>query len=129
MPTVLAASMLAVLLNATPTAPQASASTSASTAAKIPEDWAAPPPPSREAIGSAVRELIEEESQKRAEAKERPSLELRGKHQNTLEARFEEATVPGCLRPDGLKRQPTFALTGVLALPFIIVAKLRGKCN
>lgn len=121
----LTASLLVVLLNATPTAPPASASTPA----KIAEDWAAPPPPSHEAIGSIVRELIAEENQKRADAKERPSLELRGKNQNTLEARFEEATVPGCLRPDGLKRQPTFGVTGVLALPFIMVAKLRGKCN
>ena len=42
---------------------------------------------------------------------------------------FSEARVPDCLHADGLKRQPTFFLGGVLALPFIAVAKLRGKCK
>lgn len=42
---------------------------------------------------------------------------------------FDGAKVPGCLRPDGLKRQPTFIFVGLLALPFIAVAKARGKCN
>ncbi|WP_305823671.1 hypothetical protein [Massilia brevitalea] len=42
---------------------------------------------------------------------------------------FSEARVPDCLHADGLKRQPTFFLGGALALPFIAVAKLRGKCN
>jgi hypothetical protein len=41
---------------------------------------------------------------------------------------FIEAKVPDCLHADGLKRQPTFLLTGYLALPFIAVAKVRGKC-
>ena len=42
---------------------------------------------------------------------------------------FSEARVPDCLHPDGLKRQPTFFLSGLFALPFVAVAKLRGKCN
>jgi len=42
---------------------------------------------------------------------------------------FSEAKVPDCLHADGLKRQPTFFLGGVLALPFIAVAKIRGKCK
>ena len=42
---------------------------------------------------------------------------------------FHEAKVPDCLHPDGLKRQPTFFLGGLLALPFVAVAKMRGKCR
>lgn len=41
---------------------------------------------------------------------------------------FIEARVPDCLHSEGLKRQSTFFLKGVLALPFIAVAKVRGKC-
>jgi hypothetical protein len=42
---------------------------------------------------------------------------------------MRDARVPDCLHKDGLKRQPTFFLRGWLALPFVAVAKLRGKCN
>ena len=42
---------------------------------------------------------------------------------------FSEAKVPDCLHADGLKRQPTFFLGGLLALPFVAVAKIRGKCK
>lgn len=41
---------------------------------------------------------------------------------------FSEAKVPDCLHSEGLKRQPTFFLGGLLALPFVAVAKIRGKC-
>jgi len=41
---------------------------------------------------------------------------------------FSEAKVPDCLHADGLKRQPTFFLSGLFALPFVAVAKIRGKC-
>jgi hypothetical protein len=47
-------------------------------------------------------------------------------------AAFAEAKVPDCLREDGLKRQPPrigfFVFQGVLALPFVALAKVRGKC-
>ncbi len=43
-------------------------------------------------------------------------------------AALDEAGVPDCLHSEGLKRQPTFLLSGLLALPFIAVAKIRGKC-
>ena len=46
-----------------------------------------------------------------------------------MTAAFIEAKVPDCLHSEGLKRQPTFFLTGFLALPFIPIAMLRGKCN
>lgn len=43
-----------------------------------------------------------------------------------------EARVPDCLHKDGLKRQPPrvafFVFQGVLALPFVALAKVRGKC-
>ena len=42
---------------------------------------------------------------------------------------FANARLPDCLHADGLKNQPTFFLGGVLALPFIAVAKLRGVCR
>jgi hypothetical protein len=47
-------------------------------------------------------------------------------------AAFAEAKVPDCLHKDGLKRQPPrigfFVFQGVLALPFVALAKVRGKC-
>jgi len=46
-----------------------------------------------------------------------------------MTAAFIEAKVPDCLHSEGLKRQPTFFLSGFLALPFIAVAKVRGKCT
>ncbi|WP_130301022.1 MULTISPECIES: hypothetical protein [unclassified Duganella] len=49
-------------------------------------------------------------------------------HKDIMTAAFIEAKVPDCLHSEGLKRQPTFLLTGYLALPFIAVAKVRGKC-
>jgi hypothetical protein len=42
---------------------------------------------------------------------------------------FAGARLPDCLHADGLKRQPTFFLSGVLALPFIAVARVRGVCR
>lgn len=42
---------------------------------------------------------------------------------------FAAARLPDYLHADGLRNQPTFFLGGVLALPFIAVAKLRGVCR
>ncbi|MFC5479478.1 hypothetical protein [Massilia suwonensis] len=42
---------------------------------------------------------------------------------------FADARLPDCLHAEGLKNQPTFFLSGVLALPFIAVAKVRGVCR
>lgn len=41
---------------------------------------------------------------------------------------FNQAKKPDCLHAGGLNGQFTFFLTGYLALPFIPVAWLRGKC-
>lgn len=46
-----------------------------------------------------------------------------------LSAAFDQARIPGCLHADGLKFQPTYIFFGLLALPFVAVAKLRGKCD
>lgn len=48
---------------------------------------------------------------------------------DVLSAAFDQAQVPSCLHPDGLKFQPTYVFFGLLALPFVAVAKLRGKCD
>jgi hypothetical protein len=42
---------------------------------------------------------------------------------------FANARLPDCLHADGLRNQPTFFLSGFLALPFIAVAKVRGVCR
>jgi hypothetical protein len=93
--------------------------------------WASDPPPVRqrvddEAIRKAVRETL-------AEKPDNPRLHeadtLRANRYDIFARQVEDATVPDCLHPDGLKRQPTFFLTGLLALPFVAVAKVRGKCQ
>lgn len=81
---------------------------------------------SDQAIKQAVRATL-------AERPENPRLHeadtLRGNRYDAFARQVEEATVPDCLHADGLKRQPTFFLSGLLALPFIAVAKVRGKCQ
>lgn len=97
-------------------------------------DWAADsaprPAPREQAIKDAVRAALAEEAP--AKPLDRADA-FRTEQSDALERGFEEARVPGCLRPDGLKRQPTgwgpFQLGSLLALPFIAVAKIRGKCN
>ncbi|MGX4642175.1 hypothetical protein [Massilia sp. SYSU DXS3249] len=42
---------------------------------------------------------------------------------------FARARLPVCLHADGLRNQPTFFLSGWIALPFVAVAKLRGVCR
>jgi hypothetical protein len=42
---------------------------------------------------------------------------------------MSDAKTPDCLHADGLKFQPTFIFAGILALPFIGIAALRGKCK
>jgi hypothetical protein len=42
---------------------------------------------------------------------------------------FADARLPDCLHSEGLRNQPTFFLSGFLALPFIAVAKVRGVCR
>ncbi|WP_075792588.1 hypothetical protein [Massilia putida] len=92
-----------------------------------------PPPPAsfrqrldEDAIRKAVRDTL-------AEKPDNPRLHeadtLRANRYDIFARQVEDATVPDCLHADGLKRQPTFFLTGLLALPFVAVAKVRGKCQ
>jgi hypothetical protein len=123
-----AASALAVqLANASAAAPE-----SVPPPAKIPEEWAAPPPPSRKAIDKAVHDTVAEENTEQA-AVPRRSDTFRSNKYDDFAASFDEAAVPGCLRPDGLKRQPPrigpIAFRDLFGLPFILIAKARGKCN
>lgn len=103
-------------------------------APEVAEDWAAQERPSQAAIVEAVRATLAEQkvSDTRKPLPEE-TVVLRSAKYEQFAATFSEAAVPGCLRPDGLKRQPTgwgvFQLTGLLQAPFVLVAKLRGKCR
>jgi len=82
--------------------------------------------PDQATIQAAVRAVLDE-------APAIPRLHeadtLRANQYDKFSRQVEEATVPDCLHADGLKRQPTFFLSGWLALPFVAVAKVRGKCQ
>ena len=82
--------------------------------------------PDQATIQAAVRSVLDE-------APAIPRLHeadtLRANQYDKFSRQVEEATVPDCLHADGLKRQPTFFLSGWLALPFVAVAKVRGKCQ
>lgn len=87
-------------------------------------------------IREAVRAVLAEEAQVR-DALPQPAMQqvtIRADRKyEQFAAAFAEAKVPDCLHPDGLKRQPTnigpIGVVGVYALPFVAIAKLRGKCN
>ena len=72
-----------------------------------------------------------------AESKEEPRRHeadtLRAERYKTFAESFAEARVPDCLHGDALKRQPPaigpIGLGGLLAIPFIGMAKLNGHCN
>ncbi|MCG2583089.1 hypothetical protein [Massilia sp. TS11] len=88
------------------------------------------PPPSlldEQNIRAAVRAAAAEQKIASPEAAE--GATLRSDAYARFARRFDEAKVPSCLHPDGLKRQPTFIFGGLLALPFLPIAALRGKCN
>lgn len=100
------------------------------------------PPLTDAAIRQAIHETLEEadrqaaaERQAVANKQMQPGVApggvvYRGRADaDILSSAFDEAKVPDCLHPDGLKLQPTSIFVGLLALPFVAVAKLRGKCN
>lgn len=105
--------------------------------AVIAKDWAAAAPPDKALIRRAIKESFEEEKALAlAESKEKAipyrfsaSSHIEQDKYQKFEAGFADAKVPGCLSRNGLKRQPTFFLSGLLALPFVAVAAARGKCN
>lgn len=86
-------------------------------------------------ISAAVRDTLAEEKRAQAESGQ-PAMQqvtIRADKYEQFAAAFSEAKVPDCLHPDGLKRQPTnlgpLGVVGVYALPFVAIARLRGKCN
>ena len=105
-------------------------------AATPPAPASAPVPALTQAmISAAVRETLAEEKRAQAESGQ-PAMQqvtIRADKYEQFAAAFSEAKVPDCLHPDGLKRQPTnlgpIGVVGVYALPFVAIAKLRGKCN
>jgi hypothetical protein len=102
----------------------------------IAETWAAPPIDTP-MIRRAVREAIAEEKEIARAASKAAAIPYRitissqpeiHKYERFAQ-QFDAAKVPGCLGAQGLQRQPTFIFQGLLALPFIPIAYLRGKCN
>ena len=82
-------------------------------------------------VDPAVRQVVAEAT--KAEVKPLPLLQSRPEFSSAnvdiMTTAFNAAKLPDCLHSEGLKNQPTFLLTGYLALPFIAVAKLRGVCS
>lgn len=105
--------------------------------AVVPENWAAAPLYNEELIKRAVRDSLQEEKDRAAAASKAAAIPQRYTASSEpavtryerFATLFDEAKVPGCFSPDGLKRQPTFIFHSLLALPFIPIAYLRGKCN
>jgi hypothetical protein len=82
--------------------------------------------PDKATIQAAVRSVLDESP---ALSRLHEADTLRANQYDKFSRQVEEATVPDCLHADGLKRQPTFFISGWLALPFVAVAKIRGKCQ
>ena len=103
----------------------------------VPADWAAQKPAplqTEAAIREAVRQVLDEDRAKAAEVPRRHEVgTIRTNVYERFGAEFHEARVPDCLHPDGLKRQPPvigfFGFSGLMAAPFVVLAKIRGKCN
>jgi negative regulator of sigma E activity len=77
-------------------------------------------------IKDAVKETLASDKQQQ---KQSHAVVLGAEKYESFTRDFSEAKVPDCLHADGLKRQPTFFLGGLLALPFVLVAAVRGKCH
>ena len=82
--------------------------------------------PDDDSIRRAVRETLAEQPDN---SRLHEADTYRANRYDSFARQVDDATVPDCLHADGLKRQPTFFLQGLLALPFIAVAKVRGKCQ
>lgn len=87
---------------------------------------------SNDAIRTAVRETLADSPASAPAGKE---TALRGEtaRHGAFARQVEEARMPSCWTPDGLKHQPPrigpVSLGGLLALPFLGAAILRGKCT
>lgn len=84
--------------------------------------------PDAKAIRQAVRAVLAEDSS--AENPRRHEADTyRGDRYDRFASDFAFARVPDCLRPDGLKHQSTYIFSGILQVPFVLAAKLRGRCQ
>ena len=83
-----------------------------------------------EAIARAVRDTLAESPSKMGTPGTGP---LRADPYADFGRKFEDARVPGCLRPDAFKHAPPhigpIGIGGIYALPFLAAAAIRGKCN
>jgi len=83
----------------------------------------------------AVKQAVQEAAAEAAVSSTRPTADFAAGDQQArrIDLAFKEAEVPDCLHSEGLKRQPPVILfipvSGYLALPFVGIAKLRGKCK
>lgn len=117
---------------APPSAPSPSPGTPQGTAAQAPSQNALPLRArlDRDAIRAAIAGLPDEtEPDPRRYVAGAISDTISATPYHTFSQDFAKARLPDCLHSEGLKNQPTFFLSGVLALPFIGVAKLRGVCR
>lgn len=83
----------------------------------------------------AVKQAVQEVAAEAKESRPQPGADFAARDQQArrIDLAFKEAEVPDCLHSEGLKRQPTvivfIPVSGYLALPFVGIAKLRGKCK
>jgi hypothetical protein len=82
-------------------------------------------------IAKAVRDTLAQEP--KTTARGEVGTAFKSEQWKSFAQTFDEARMPGCLQPDGLKYQPAhigpIALGGLLALPFLAAAVIRGKCH
>lgn len=119
-------------------------------------DWAAPPAPSapvaaasvpqsppaipltgpaiKQAVAATLAEIPDRESTpaNRQTALLAPVFSANRQNEE-FTRQFAAARIPHCLAADGLKFQPPaigpVVFGGLLGIPFVLVAKLRGKCK
>lgn len=83
----------------------------------------------------AVKQAVREAAAEATATRPQPGADFAAGDQQArrIDLAFKEAEVPDCLHSEGLKRQPPVILFlpvgGVLAFPFVGIAKLRGKCK
>ncbi len=113
-----------------PAAPPVAAPVAAPAAAKIPLT----DPAIKQAVSTTLAEVPERDSVPANRQAPLLAPVFSGDRQNEEFSRqFADAKVPHCLGNGGLKFQPPrigpIAFGGLLAIPFVVLAKFRGKCK